>query len=273
MSAAPGIRYRYESLNPHWVPGLEGRPGHFRYQRPGTPGPQWLQDAADRAFSGHQSWKQRLRAVVRGYGASLLRSRGTLVLKDPTACLLAGWLAERTPCRVVVLTRHPCGFAASVTALGWPLRLERLLSQESLLQDHLLPVRDVLADSANDPLTALGAFWAAVHLVLRNQGRGRWHFQSFERLCLSPEEGFQEFSEALGFTLKPATAPFRHRSDPGSTAKDGRQVALAWQKHLTRGEIERILLPVRACGLASFVESPEQSGPPAEPTADSQPVS
>lgn len=252
LAEAPGIRYRYESLNPDWVPALGGRPGPFRYQAPGTPGPIWLQRAAERAFAGRQSGKQALRAVVRGYPRSLFRRHGRLVLKDPTACLLAGWLEERIPCEVVVLTRHPCGFAASVTALRWPLRLERFLSQPDLVAHHLRPYRDVLAPCAADPLAALGAIWAAAHLVLRAQGGERWHFQSFETLCLAPGKGFATLSDALRIRIAAPTPGGRHRSDPGSTTKDGRRVALSWRERFTDQEIKRILQPVRDCGLAAF---------------------
>lgn len=252
LAGAPGVRYRYESLNPDWVPALRGRPGPFRYQQPGTAGPDWLQRAAERAFSGRQSWKQALRAIARGYGASLWRRQGQLVLKDPTACLLAGWLEDRIPCRVVVLTRHPCGFAASVTALGWPLRLERLLTQPALVENHLEPHRDVLAACAADPLAALGAFWAAAHLVLRDQAQGRWHFQSFDALCLAPREGFAALSDGLRIQIAPPPPRRRHRADPGSTVKEGRRVALSWRERFTDEEVARILQPVRDCGLSSF---------------------
>jgi hypothetical protein len=110
----------------------------------------------------------------------------------------------------------------------------------------------VLAPCAADPLAALGAFWAAAHLVLRAQGGERWHFQSFETLCLAPGKGFATLSDALRIRIAAPAPRRRHRSDPGSTTKDGRRVALSWRERFSDQEIERILQPVRDCGLAAF---------------------
>jgi hypothetical protein len=252
LSLIPGVRYRYESLNLHWTPALAGTLGHFRYQRPGTRAPADLEQAVDRALAGDQSWKQRLRAVARGYGSSTLRRSGRLVLKDPTAVFLAGWLAERGPLQVAVLYRHPCGFAASIRQLGWPIRLQRLLAQPDLVSDHLEDHLDVLQAALDDPLASLGGFWAATHRVLLDQARDDWVFASFERLCLDPEAAFSDLSHGLQLDLPVPTARTRHRDNAASTQKDGRQVALAWQTRLTGAEQERVMGPVRALGLEAF---------------------
>ncbi len=261
LSQAPGIRYRYESLNVHWAPALQGTLGHFRYQRPGSRAPADLERAVHHALAGGQSWKQRLRAVARGYGSSTLRRSGRLVLKDPTAVLLAGWLAELQPLQVVVLSRHPCGFAASIRRLGWPIRLQRLLNQPDLVADHLAEHVDVLRAALDDPLAALGGFWAATHHVLRRQAGEDWVFASYERLCLEPDAAFAELSGKLGLELSAPPRSTAHRTGAASTKKDGRQVALAWRTELTKEEQERVMGPVRALGLESFAtqDLPDQS--------------
>ena len=252
LSRTPGVRYRYESLNLHWSPALEGTLGHFRYQRPGTRAPVNLEHAVDRALAGDQSWKQRLRALARGYGSAAHRRSGRLVLKDPTALFLAAWLAERVPLQVTVLFRHPCGFAASILDLGWPIRLRRLLGQSDLVTDHLEDHVDTLRATLDDPLAALGGFWAAAHRVLLRQATDDWLFASYERLCLEPESAFSELSGHLGLNLPAPPPATRHRSGAASTRKDGRQVALAWQTRLSKEEQGRIMGPVRALGLEAF---------------------
>jgi hypothetical protein len=252
LSRTPGIRYRYESLNLHWAPALAGTLGHFRYQRPGMPAPASLERAVDRVVAGDQSWKQRLRAVARGYGPAALRRSGRLVLKDPTAVFLTGWLADRHALQVVVLHRHPCGFAASIRGLGWPIRLQRLLAQPDLVADHLGDHIDTLSAALADPLAALGGFWAATHRVLLRQAGTDWIFASYERLCLDPEPAFNELSERLNMDLPPPEPSTRHRPGAASTSKDGRQVALAWRDQLSGGEQERVMGPVRALGLEAF---------------------
>ncbi|MEM1411218.1 MAG: sulfotransferase [Pseudomonadota bacterium] len=265
VARLPNVRYRYESFNADWVPALKGKLAPLQYQPPGTEGPPRIRYAADRAFAGRQSAKQYLRGLYRGYAAPTIRRRGTLVLKDPTACLLAGWLAERENCRIVVLTRHPCGFVHSVRLLGWPMPLERLLRQKRLLRDHLSSHSDCLVASLSDPLAALGALWAATHLVLKRQSEttaSPWSFVSYEQLCLEPENGFLRLSEALGLTVKAPEPAATHRDDPGSTRKDGMRVANAWREALTEQEIQRVMAPVRTLGLEAMVEmAPDQPGP------------
>jgi len=257
LCRAPGVRYRYESLNPHWVPALRGRPGHFRYLAPDRPGPKAVRRAGDRALAGRQSPKQLLRALYRGYGRAALRRRGRLVLKDPTACLLAGWLQARHGGEVLVLVRHPCGFASSIQRLGWPIRLRRLLDQDDLVRDHLEPYLPVLEQSIDDPWAALGAFWAAVHRVLRAQAGDGWHFVRYETLCLAPTEAFGTLARNLGLDLAPSatarTGP--HREDPGSTAKDSRRMASIWHDRMSRDAQEAVMGPVEALGLKDWSES------------------
>lgn len=252
LSRTPGVRYRYESLNLHWAPALKGTLGHFRYQRPGSHAPKPLEHAVDRALAGEQSWKQRVRSLARGYGSAALRRSGRLVLKDPTAVLLAAWLAERQALRVAVLSRHPCGFAASIRHLGWPIRLQRLLAQPDLVSDHLEDYLDTLQAALDDPLAALGGFWAATHRVLLRQANDDWVFASFDRLCLDPEAAFSELSDRLDLDLPAPDPPARHRSGAASTRKDSLRVALAWQRQLSKREQERVMGPVRALGLEAF---------------------
>jgi hypothetical protein len=252
LSQSPGVRYRYESLNLHWAPALSGTLGHFRYQRPGSRAPAALERAVDQAMAGGQSWKQRIRAVARGYGSAALRRSGRLVLKDPTAVLLAGWLAGLQPLQVVVLSRHPCGFAASIRKLDWPIRLQRLLTQPDLVADHLEAHVDVLRAALDDPLASLGGFWAATHHVLRRQAGAAWVFASYERLCLDSGAAFAELSAELGLELAPPAALATHHSGAASTRKDGRRVALAWRTQLTSEEQERVMGPVRALDLEAF---------------------
>lgn len=252
LSLVPKVRYRYESLNVHWAPSLRGTLGHFRYLRPEDSAPPAIEAAAEAALAGKQSWKQASRALARGYGPAAFRPSGRLVLKDPTAVLMTAWLAKQASLQVAVLTRHPCGFAASIRQLGWPIRLKRLLTQPRLVADHLDAHVDTLEAALDDPIASLGAFWAATHRVLLRQAGEDWIFAAYERLCLDPERSFQALGGKLGLALSAPDTPTRERSSPASTRKDGRRVALAWRTQLTSEEQERVMGPVRALGLEEF---------------------
>lgn len=255
LSRAPGVRYRYESLNADWVPALKGALAHFRYQSPGAPAPDRVARAADRALAGDQSLRQSLRALYRGYAPAALRRRGRLVLKDPTACLLAAWLEATHGCRVVVLYRHPCGFASSIQALEWPIRLRRLLTQEDLVKDHLEPWLPQLELCIADPWASLGAFWAAVHHVLRRQAGEDWLFLSYEALCLTPAEAFGALSRHLDLAVAPPARDGAHRGDPGSTVKDSRRMATIWRERLSPAAVDAVMEPVEAFGLRDWGEA------------------
>lgn len=247
LGRAPRIRYVYEPFNGQWSPALRGRLGHFLYLPREASAAPALEAAAERAFAGRQSWKQLARALYRGYAGAALRPAGRVLIKDPTAVLMADWLAERFGARIAVIVRHPCGFASSIAQLGWTFRLERLLEQERLMADHLREFEDTLRYAATDPWLARGAFWAAIHTVLADQlaRHEHWRLCRFERLCEDPPGEFKALAQSLDVDWAPGPArarvSARSRLDPGSTRKDSAVVANAWKQRLSPAQKEAVL--------------------------------
>jgi hypothetical protein len=257
LARRPGVRYRYESLNQHWVPQLRGTLGHFRYQRPGTPGGKGLRAAVDGALKGKQSARQLLRAFYRGYPQATLRPKGRLLLKDPTACLLAAWIESQRDVQVVLLVRHPCGFASSVHALQWPFHLQRMLTQRPLLEDHLDPFRGLLEQCLKDPWASLGGFWAATHLVLQAQAGPGWITAHYEQLCARPQTAFETLAADLGLarTAVANTRPVAAAdtdTDPGSTRRNSGRMAMIWRERMSNEEINSVMEVVERFGLVDF---------------------
>lgn len=58
------------------------------------------------------------------------------VVKDPVGCLLTEYLLLRYGMRPIVMVRHPLGFVASVTRLGWSPALAPLLVQPRLVERY-----------------------------------------------------------------------------------------------------------------------------------------
>lgn len=255
LADRPGVRYLYEPLNHAWVKPLKGELAHFTYLAAGQRCAPRIANAADRAFAGRQGPRQLARAARRGYLRSATRRGGAVLIKDPSACLMTEWIAERYQSQVLVVLRHPCGFASSMSSLGWKLSLARLLDQETLMRDHLARYEQDLRMASADPWHGRGAFWAAVYTVLGNQLQAHpdWLSCRFEVLCADPEGQFGSLAGKLGLPpggreLRPAR-PDSYRAGPASTRRDSRSVAEAWKQKLSAGQIDAVLGVVRDFGL------------------------
>ena len=258
LGSSSSVRYIYEPLNPHWSPAVRGKLWHFKYLTSGADSWPAIEQAAGNAFSGSQSLLQLARAARRGYLSSALRRADRTLVKDPTAVLMTDWVASRYDAQVLVITRHPCGFASSVESLGWKFRVERLLQQDALMNDHLQAHEHTLRATTGDDWQALGAFWAAVHHVLANQAAHRegWIFQRYEDLCREPGDGFDCLARNLGLEMPSSKLerllrpPGKASADPGSTRKHSAYMADAWKERLSPGQIDAVLGVVKAFGLA-----------------------
>ncbi|MGD2165207.1 MAG: hypothetical protein PVH50_06740, partial [Anaerolineae bacterium] len=90
-----------------------------------------------------------------------------VVVKDVHICLAVEHVWERLKPVVVILARHPCAVANSWARLGLDVsfRLDLLLSQERLIEDHLSPFTKHIA-GARDYFFSMGAYWGATYHVL-----------------------------------------------------------------------------------------------------------
>ncbi|WP_191621205.1 hypothetical protein [Marinihelvus fidelis] len=248
LSAAIGARYIYEPFNPQWAPALKGRSGHFRYLGANASPRSEIVTAADRAFAGQQGLKQWARAAYRGYLGNAMTGRARVLVKDPTACLMAEWLARHYPIRVGIIFRHPCGFASSLSQLEWDFRVDRLLSQPGLLRKHLSRHEQLLRQAGKDPWLRKGAFWGALHHVFLAQSMDHpdWVLWPYESLCAEPEAQFQALARSLDFdvddnALRRALPSVRHNSpDSGSTRRHSQSMPASWRKRLSAAAIDAV---------------------------------
>lgn len=243
------MRYSYEPFNLKWSPQLRGHLSYFKYLDSNSKAAPVIEQIADDAFRGVQTRKQLLRAVFRGYFRSATRAAQSVLVKDPTAPLIADWVAERFNARILVLIRHPCGFASSIEKLEWQVRLDYLLRQEALMSDYLWPYEDVLHRAKNDKWEQLGAFWAAVHWVLQKQAERNdgWHKIKYEDLCNDPRNSFNTLIEELGLegdskinTLLERKSAFGN-DDPGSTNRLSEEMPEIWRQRLSEGAIDAVM--------------------------------
>jgi len=149
---------------------------------------------------------------------------------------------------VLVIHRHPCGFASSLDGLGWDFRIDRLLSQPKLVSEHLGEFEDTLRAARHDPWLRKGAFWGALHRVFLNQAaqHPEWLFWPYEAICTDPELQFEAIAGALGWPFH--REAFRRSSpgtsassrDRGSTRKRSGEMASIWRSRLSAAAIDAV---------------------------------
>jgi len=251
------IRYVFEPFNAQWVPALRNQIHHFRYLSGQSEAPPLLQQIADGAFHGRQSWKQIGRAAYRGYLGAACRTATRVVIKDPTASLITDWIAKRFRAQILIVMRHPCGFASSLEALDWKLGVNSLLRQDALMQDHLEDFRDVLNRARNDKWLTRGALWGAIHTVFARQLERYpdWRLLRYEDLCADPVGQFETLSEEFGLKLNLRTRKkiealsATDSTDSGSTRRNSRLMPDIWQQRMSPGEIDAVMGIVGEFGL------------------------
>lgn len=249
MLAASGIWYIHEPFNPN-----KGRWSEmFSYRRAGTPSPDVDALAADVLAGGFREAlgmpnSDRPWMPLRALGAPF----STLLVKDPLACLLTSYLADRFGVQPLVLFRHPAGFAASIIRLGWRQAkfLEAMLRDEALMADHLEPQRALLERySREESLGATAALHGALYRVLwrwTQQGIGR--ALSFETLCADPIGEVERLFGELGLPydervreqhvrlclgrVQPAASYRAH-----AVERNSRAMADGWRETLDSGQL------------------------------------
>ena len=242
-------RYVYEPFNFHWTPSLQGQVRHFKYIESQSDIPPLLQLTANDALEGKQNWKQLGRAVYRGYLRSACRKADRVVIKDPTACLMTDWIARQFQAQILIVMRHPCGFASSMGSLDWPLNVNVLLGQKELMHDHLEPFRDTLRQARNDKWLTRGAFWGALHTVFAHQldHNPDWVLLKYENLCADPAGQFETLAEKFGLELaagsrqKIEALSTTDSTDSGSTRRNSQAMPEIWRQRMSSGEIDAVL--------------------------------
>jgi hypothetical protein len=198
MLAASGLWYIHEPFNP-----AKGKwPKTFTYARPQLANVE-IDRVTQEILSGrfrealHLPYSDHPLMPLRAFPQPFRR----ILIKDPTACLLTGYLSNRFDFETFVLFRHPAGFASSVSRLKWPIAkfVRTLLASRPLMEDHLAPHRKLLARHAHEEgIAATATLHGALSAVLwRNVQQGVGRPLIFEKLCDAPIDRFAELFALL----------------------------------------------------------------------------
>jgi hypothetical protein len=185
-------------------------------------------------------------------------ARAAPLYKDPIAVYSAGWLADRFDMDVVVITRHPCAFAASIKRLNWPYtaRFGDLLAQPLVMRDFLAGYEaDLRAYSARehdivDQAILLWNIQTEAIARLRERRAGEWAFTRLEDYSRAPVERFRDLFahmrlpwgdgvEALARATSHPSNP-AEASRPDSVRRDSATHITNWKRRLTAAEITRV---------------------------------
>ncbi len=255
-------RYVYEPFNDSWMPVLSGHLSHFTYLNGDSTVPPIVHSVADKAFRGLQGRKQLVRAAMRGYWSPATRPASRVIVKDPTAVLMTEWIAKQSEAQILIVMRHPCGFASSLDALNWPFSVNTLLHQENLMQDHLAQFEDVIRHAENDIWLTRGAIWAASHTVFSQQLKSHadWHLCKYEDLCEDPVGMYASLAQKLGLELsnhavkKIQSLSTSDNTDSGSTRRNSKAMPNIWRQRMSLGEIDAVMGIVGEFRLSYYLE-------------------
>lgn len=228
-------RYVFEPFHPGHVALCSHFPWR-KYLRPGDDEARWLEPT--RAILSGQirgPW-------VDAHNRRLVSIRR--LIKSTRANLFLGWLHAHFPeLPLVLLLRHPCAVALSRRAKGWSTRLEGLLSQEALVEDHLAPFVDAMQAAESDFEKSVFLWCVDAYVPLRQLGPDALHVTLYEELHLGPEQELDSLFAFLGLpwderALREIGRPSL-LSRPDSAVIAGRDVVRDWRGKVTPDEAAR----------------------------------
>jgi len=165
---------------------------------------------------------------------------------------------------VVLVIRHPCAVVTSQLAMGawkWHVDLEDVLSQRTLVEDHLAPHLEVIR-AAETVFERHVVLWCIENLVALSGLEGsRMHVVFYEDLCLDPIPQLERLFAFVGAPFDSSDAPDMLRPSAltrtDSAIAKGEGLVDGWRRHLHAREVRRTANLLAAFGLDTlYAEGP-----------------
>jgi hypothetical protein len=183
---------------------------------------------------------------------------GYAVVKEVHTYLAIEQWARRSD-QVVVVQRDPLAVAASWHELGYEVRfrIDLLLGQPRLLEDHLEPFGEHLRRSSSW-FGDLGRYWGASYLVLTRIAAQHpsWQWVTHEQLCAHPAEEFARLlpggpvdDDALLAFLREHDRPPDGDPSPYEPVRETAAEPLKWQGALSPDQAREVLAGAEPFGL------------------------
>jgi hypothetical protein len=218
LALAPGVGYVHEPFNPRTPKGLSSAPFDRYFTVVTAENEARYLPGLKRTLAFDYDWGAELRALrtprdlaraVRdSWRYRRARRAGAIPLvKDPIALLSAEWLAERFGMEVVVLVRHPAGFAGSLKRLGWRHRFSTFLV-DGRVPEIVRPYEDEIraqAESPGDVLEQAALLWRILYGAADGyrERHPDWVFLRHEDAGSDPAGTYERLYQRLGLELTP----------------------------------------------------------------------
>lgn len=138
--------------------------------------------------------------------------RSRYLIKDPMACLAAGYLHEQLGLNTIVIIRHPASTIASFKRLRWHYSLSDLTEQPELMQRYLEPVLGPVNTKTLTTVQTWAYFWLCLYTVLDDYLKKYPNIKAVthEQLSRQPQ---REFEELFRHCDLPMSAKVKHSID------------------------------------------------------------
>lgn len=192
------------------------------------------------------------------------------LIKDPLALFSSGWLAERFHTKVVVLIRHPAGFASSLQRYGWTHPFDHFLRQPLLIRDRLEPFRaqiEEFARTEHDPVDQAILLWNLIHHTIRayQECHPDWFFCRYEDIAEQPMAAFERLYGELGLPFSRAARQSIAEHSDASNPKEARDARVlkrdshaavrTWRTRLSEEQITRVRRGTEQIGGAFYADA------------------
>jgi hypothetical protein len=285
LAADPDIAYLPEPFNvDHLYPGLcAARFPQWFIRITAETAPLYEADIG-RMLRFRPSWRDAARASVRSPRACLHAARiartfrrarerySRALIKDPIALFSGEWLADTFGMDVVVLIRHPAGFAASIARLGWRFDFGNFLSQPWLMDGDLAPFAAEIESAARHTPSLVeeaALLWKCIYATVDRYRaeRPEWTFVRHEDLMTDPEDGFRAICERVGAPFSaPVVEMLRRTSSPENPVdaprgtehalmRDSRALARRWLRMLEPRDVAAIRASVEQVAWRYYTEA------------------
>ena len=185
------------------------------------------------------------------------------IMKIIRGNLMLAWMERNFGCKIVFIIRHPCAVVESQKRMGWEKGREkellRVLSQERLLEDYLVPFEDEIerVKRKGDYWEKSALLWAIENMVpMRQIKEGSLHalLVFYEDLIMNPEKELKRISEYTGIkeiNQKKLAKPSR-TADKSTFSASREKMLYKWKSRLSEENIKKILEVVNRLNMGIY---------------------
>ena len=263
LLSGPGIWALHEPFNPN--KGIWKQV--FSYASPDSISIKSVDKYVHRLLNGHITIGPNRRPILNNIACnrSLMPARlgfypsppNRILIKDPIAALLSGYLTNKFEFQTLVIIRHPGGFVSSLNKLNWEPYVRKELDQFHKIPELMgnLSNQQVELFERRHTYNALQVY-TLVHAVLNKLLLGfitnvvNMHLVSYESLCLNTEKELARCYRLLNLELGEEDK-IRHvllttrssnteAANPYTAIRNSKYMADIWKQRLTERQLDQI---------------------------------